>query len=175
MLRDNFFRMSMQKPLQHSFVYGSVWPTILKDKDTTKTENVKVLIVTNTWTCEGYYLCHGGRDFICVCLLGGGWVFDFGLKNLACLVIISGGGLPSTAYCSIVVLWGFHLEVSVVSFCSVSLRTGFFILLVSVALDCSVLIVIDDAIKLPLYVINCGENRQLLDPIYCLDCTRIPL
>lgn len=52
MLRDNFFKMSMQKPLQHSFVYGSVWPTILKDKDTTKTENVKVLIVTNTWTCE---------------------------------------------------------------------------------------------------------------------------
>lgn len=47
MLRDNFFKMSMQKPLQHSFVYGSVWPTILKDKDTTKTENVKVLIVTN--------------------------------------------------------------------------------------------------------------------------------
>lgn len=77
-----------------------------------------------------------------------------------CLVIISGGGLPSTAYCSIVVLWGFHLEVSVVSFCSVSLRTGFFILLVSVALDCSVLIVIDDAIKLPLYVINCGKTAN---------------
>lgn len=116
MLRDNFFKMSMQKPLQHSFVYGSVWPTILKDKDTTKTENVKVLIVTNTWICEGYYHCHGGCDFTRVCLLGGGWVFDFGLKNLAYLVIISGGGLLSTAYCSIVVLWGFNLEVSVVSF-----------------------------------------------------------
>lgn len=33
MVRDSFFRMSMQKPLQHSFVYGSVWPTILKGNE----------------------------------------------------------------------------------------------------------------------------------------------
>lgn len=39
MVRDSFFRMSMQKPLQHSFVYGSVWPTILKGNEKGKRDH----------------------------------------------------------------------------------------------------------------------------------------
>lgn len=41
MVRDSFFRMSMQKPLQHSLVYDSEWPMMLQEKDEGKAASCK--------------------------------------------------------------------------------------------------------------------------------------
>ena len=53
MVRDSFFRMSMQKPLQHSLVYDSEWPMILSEKDEGKPASCKT--VNTVW-------------FFCVCV-----------------------------------------------------------------------------------------------------------